>query len=250
MAMADLTDAFADLGIAMPTTQEAFRALVESTDKDSPLWRALIELAPAFHNLVPAVEEVVETVDEAADQIQAVWTTMAPAISEKSERIRKRLEEEKRMQDELARLEDDRAGLRDWALGKRLDDSASSLTAQDRYALAMDEYQRVVADGDIKGFQSISDTLFGLGRDLFGSSGDYKALEEMILGDAERLGKFDLPEVGESLASILDENKQLRVKMEELISKLIETSARQVDAIQSSSDKMTRTLTNAVGAAR
>lgn len=60
---------FEALGVAMPTTREAFRALVESVDQNSPLWRALIELAPAFSDLVPAVDQVSSAVTTATEAI-------------------------------------------------------------------------------------------------------------------------------------------------------------------------------------
>jgi hypothetical protein len=39
------------LGIEMPKTREEFRHLIDTTDHNSPLFRALLELAPAFADL-------------------------------------------------------------------------------------------------------------------------------------------------------------------------------------------------------
>jgi phage-related minor tail protein len=61
----DLTDAFADLGVELPGTREAFRALVTTAQEagDDQQVKNLLDLQQAFAQLVPVTEVLVETVE-------------------------------------------------------------------------------------------------------------------------------------------------------------------------------------------
>jgi hypothetical protein len=58
MGMEMLQHQFEALGLEMPHTREEFRHLVDTIDHNSPLWRSLLDLAPAFAQLVPAIDAV------------------------------------------------------------------------------------------------------------------------------------------------------------------------------------------------
>jgi hypothetical protein len=62
MGMEMLHHQFETLGVEMPKTREEFRHLIETTDHNSPLFRALLELAPAFADLVPAINDAGDAV--------------------------------------------------------------------------------------------------------------------------------------------------------------------------------------------
>ena len=61
----DLTTAFGELGLELPNTREAFRALVTAAKEagDDQQVKNLLDLQYAFAELVPVTEEVVDTID-------------------------------------------------------------------------------------------------------------------------------------------------------------------------------------------
>lgn len=73
---------FEALGIVAPTSRDAFRALVESLDKDSPLWFAVISMAGAFDTLYPAIENVGDAVDDLADTTVAATQLFTAAVGQ------------------------------------------------------------------------------------------------------------------------------------------------------------------------
>lgn len=72
-ASAQLGKAFGELGLAVPTTREAFRSLVEAqdltTESGAKTYAALLKLNPAFASLVAASGEAAQSVDQAAQQM-------------------------------------------------------------------------------------------------------------------------------------------------------------------------------------
>jgi hypothetical protein len=69
-----LAKQFTALGVTMPTTKEAFRALVDGIDKTTEegakLWRALIELSPAFADVADAAEAMMNSFDQLMSSIR------------------------------------------------------------------------------------------------------------------------------------------------------------------------------------
>jgi len=59
-----VTDEFTRLGIAMPKTREEFANLVQTTDADSPLFLALINLAEGFDQVQVAADQAAERVTD------------------------------------------------------------------------------------------------------------------------------------------------------------------------------------------
>lgn len=74
---ADVSKVFADLGIAMPTTNEGFRALVESldlsTESGRKMFTALMGVAPAFAAITNAAEAAVA-------RFNSLATTLSPSF--------------------------------------------------------------------------------------------------------------------------------------------------------------------------
>ena len=79
----EVTKALAGLGLTMPTTREAFRALVEAQDLTTEAGQAayaqLLKLAPTFAALVPVTQEVGKAVDDTAAAMQKAAEAMAEA---------------------------------------------------------------------------------------------------------------------------------------------------------------------------
>lgn len=78
-----LSEALGQLGITMPATREAYRALVEAQDLNTDAGRAayaqLLQLAPAFAALVPATQDLSQASNDAADSVAQAAAKMAEA---------------------------------------------------------------------------------------------------------------------------------------------------------------------------
>lgn len=74
MLESQLREQFKALGLELPASREAFRALIEGLDltdaAQAQLYRSLIELAPAFAQLIPIVDGVAEAVDQVNEIIE------------------------------------------------------------------------------------------------------------------------------------------------------------------------------------
>lgn len=70
-AQADLTKSFADLGLAVPATHQAFLALLDSfdltTDAGRALYASVIALAPAFIDVAGTADQAAKALQSAAD---------------------------------------------------------------------------------------------------------------------------------------------------------------------------------------
>lgn len=164
--------------------------------------------------------------------------------------------------DDYARsLEQARMSLRDWAIDKVLG-GTSALSAEDKYAFALEEYQRAVASGDAGYFKDSADALLNLGRDRFASGTDFTELFQRVMADAERIGGFSLGAgfSSESAASIdqmraelaaelrLSNRKadQLAAQVKDLTIALRETSKEQTTAVRQSAEATVRAVRSAV----
>lgn len=75
---ADVSKVFADLGVAMPTTNEGFRALVESldlsTESGRAMFTALMGVAPAFASITGAAKTLLATFDQIVGSMRPGYT--------------------------------------------------------------------------------------------------------------------------------------------------------------------------------
>jgi hypothetical protein len=69
MGMAALQHQLDQFGVTLPTTREAFRHLVETTEAGSPLWEALIGMAGTFADLVPAANAATGAINGTANAL-------------------------------------------------------------------------------------------------------------------------------------------------------------------------------------
>ena len=75
-----LSDSFAQLGVSMPSTREAFRDLVQAqdvnTDAGRKMYAQLIALSGAFANVIPATEAATAAVDKQLSDLKAKSTEL------------------------------------------------------------------------------------------------------------------------------------------------------------------------------
>lgn len=162
--------------------------------------------------------------------------------------------------DDYARsLEQARLSLRGWATDKLLG-NMSALSSEDKYAFALQEYQRALGSGDIGYFRDSADALLGIGRDRFASGTEYTDLFNRVLTDAEALGGFSLGRDNGTPASIdqmraelaaelrISNQKaaELQMQVRDLIATLRETSREQTTATRDAADQTARAVRGAV----
>lgn len=142
-AQAQLQRAFDALGVAIPATDAAYRALVEaqdiSTDQGLKMYSALVQLAPAFAQVRDVLDEQARAAVEAAAAAQEEAAQRAAAINEQ----RLGLEEQ------LLQLQGDTAELRRREL-EALDPSNRALqmliNSMEDAAVAAEEQARAASD--------------------------------------------------------------------------------------------------------
>jgi phage-related minor tail protein len=84
-----LAKSFGDLGLQLPATRDAYRALVDAQDLNTESGRkayaSLIQLAPAFASVVGATQDLADGATSAADQITAAQKALADLASKSSD---------------------------------------------------------------------------------------------------------------------------------------------------------------------
>jgi hypothetical protein len=82
-ATSQLSDALQSLGLSLPTTREAYRAMVEaqdlSTESGQKAYAALLQMSGAFAQLVPATEVLASSATTAADAVDRAAEQMIEA---------------------------------------------------------------------------------------------------------------------------------------------------------------------------
>lgn len=82
-ATSQLSDALQALGLSLPTTREAYRAMVEaqdlSTESGQKAYAALLQMSGAFAQLVPATQDLVTGATTAADAVDRAAEQMIEA---------------------------------------------------------------------------------------------------------------------------------------------------------------------------
>ena len=75
-----LSAAFADLGLTLPATRSAFRAMLEAADAagDRDLVASLLKLSPTFAQISDAVTETGISIDNTVDQINQALSDLSP----------------------------------------------------------------------------------------------------------------------------------------------------------------------------
>lgn len=85
IATGQMTDVLASMGLAMPSTREEFRALVEAqdlmTDSGRQTYAALIELAPSFDAISTASEKAAEDTSQAAILVEQSLESVGQSIT-------------------------------------------------------------------------------------------------------------------------------------------------------------------------
>lgn len=121
--MARLGEEFARLGFdEMPTTREAFRALVESidptTDSGARLFAQMVGLSDSFAALIPAAEDAARSLSDIASERYGLETTLLQLQGNTAELRRRELEKidpsNRGLQEEIWRLEDMKAAQQAW----------------------------------------------------------------------------------------------------------------------------------------
>lgn len=87
-----LTQALAQMGIALPATRDQFRAIVEAqdlyTDSGRATYAALLQLAPAFDVVMQAADRAAEDAKRAADAFAETMKRLGSSISDEVRRLR------------------------------------------------------------------------------------------------------------------------------------------------------------------
>lgn len=87
-ATQQLTEQLSAVGVVLPKTRDAYRALVEAqdlnTESGQKAYATLLQLSPAFAALVPAVQQAAQAVDQAAAQMAEAGRRALASLAEQT----------------------------------------------------------------------------------------------------------------------------------------------------------------------
>lgn len=187
MATDQVAKQFDALGVAMPDTKEAFRAVVEgldtSTESGRDLYASLIALSPAFAQVADASKQAADTAAQAAQQA-------ADTAAQAKQKI---AQERYGLETQLLQLQGNTAALRARELDQ-LDDSNRALQTyiwalQDASA-AQQAAAQSAADAQAAAHQRVADAQANLRSAYDAQAGDLRQTIDQFGGIARQLREF------------------------------------------------------------
>lgn len=181
MKVGQLTDSFAKLGLALPASKDAFRALIDSLKAggQDTLATQVLLLADSFASLS----------DAATQAAQEAVTTARDSLSQSYEREKSALEDVK------SRFEDFASSLHDFK-SSLLTGDLSTLTSSEKYGELKSQYETTRAaamGGDetaISKFQSIAQEFLSFSREFNASGEQYMTDFNAVLAATTALEDF------------------------------------------------------------
>lgn len=207
-----MTKEFERMGLTMPTTREAFRALVEGIDKTTEsgarLWRWLIEMAPAFADLVPALDGVTDAVDDISDAAVAAVVLIDRALDQ-NVHPEDRINAWYAAKPARARIADHLDGL--------LSGDSSPLDPMGKFRAAEESYNRILglaqggdADAMMK-LPGVHQTMLDLARSIWGSSSPFVELFERSFNEVAGVG--EVADYNERMLKMQTDSVQYQAQM-------------------------------------
>lgn len=190
---------FANLGIAMPKTNEDFRKLLGSLDLNSEagkkLFGRLIGLSGAFADLTDAMAEQQTVAQEAADQAeqerkrleQERLSTLQKAIDDAFSAMQKAYQDLTSIQDRFIKLSKSLRSYMDELVGP----ASQTISPEQRYFLARQEFERIRSlagtgnEEALGALASVSKTFLDASRNYNASSEAYQSDLAMVVAAVE-----------------------------------------------------------------
>ena len=188
---AQLADQFSQLGLDMPGTREAFRALVEAQDQTTEAglaaYTALLQMQDAFAQITPAAQAAADAVKAATD---AAWASMQQAIQSARDAAQAELDLRQERVDAAQAVVD---LTRDQARELRgLVDGTAALSAAQANTWIDNALKAARATGYLPDAEGLSDAITaaraGMQTSNYSSRQDYEAAQLILANKLEALG--------------------------------------------------------------
>ena len=258
-ATRQLREAFADIGLTMPATKEAFRALVEAqdltTESGRKTYAALLQLSGAFAQVTDATqamkqaaeqaaqaaaeaarEQAQRAVDAATDAAQSALSGLRDAVAAEQDRLRERFERESDiLNDRISAISDVIATLDNAIRSVRGSVETTSIASQTAARLTLQSVLTAVRGGaDITGFEPViaqaSETLTRNDPNLYASREQFvraQAQSADLLDQLNKAGGRQLTAAELQLKALEDGFEAELVRLDDLIA----NAQQQLDAL-------------------
>ena len=191
--LSQVSDALSDLGLAMPTTREGFRALVDAqdltTESGQKAFATLMSLNSAFASVVSATEATTTAVKTLSETIKDSMSSAQTLIDSARERVQSAYDtESSALETTISSLESfgdsiksllnnlETSDLSPYATPKQFSDVASD------YELTLKK--AILGDADAQSrLPDLANSYLTLARQMYGSGDAYTALFEQVMSD-------------------------------------------------------------------
>ncbi|MFC7408708.1 phage tail length tape measure family protein [Hydrogenophaga atypica] len=222
-ATAQVAEAMGELGLSMPATRDAFRALVEaqdlSTESGRKNYAALLQLAPAFASVTEAVTQTASGITTAATQARdAAFKQLQASVDAEKALWQRQADGASALRDEVAAVFDILSegvnSLRAEALGP----VAAAARGQDTIQQALASARAGLGLPDAEALANAIDSARGgMGMENYASLAEQQFAQLKLAGDLEDLSRFAGDQLNEAERQLLVAQQQMEALDQTLV---------------------------------